>query len=415
MKLFSYAAKDSAGRVQRGRSYAEDEADLQKRLKSGGLYLVFVRAYSDVTAKKKIKPERVADFSRKLGEMAGAGVPLVKALQIVAGDENNSGYEKEIYGNVLKEVKAGETLSDAMKDQGEAFPTLFVNMMKSAENTGRLSVTCLGMADYYEKEHKLNNGIKTALAYPKVLSVLLVAVVIIVLSYVLPQFSGLFARMESLPVTTRILLAVSDFLKTRYLLLILIIAVLVVSYKAAESNLKFRIFTSKLELKIPRIGNLRKIVYTARFSRTLSSMYNAGVPILEALQISCETIGNAYIESQFERLLSDVRSGYSLSEAIEKVDGFTHNLASVIRVGEESGNLGKMLGSAAEQQEYEAEIAINKTVAMVEPVMIIIMAVIIGFIMISVIQPIYGSYNSIGNYGSYGTENNLSNYMGGME
>ena len=157
----------------------------------------------------------------------------------------------------------------------------------------------------------------------------------------------------------------------------------------------FRIKWDKMELHLPKIGYLKKVIYTARFARTLSSLYASGLPIINCLQIARTTIGNSYIEMQFEQVIADIRSGQNLSEAIEKVDGFTKKLSSTIMVGEETGTLDRMLLSVANQMEYDSEAALNRLVSYLEPVMIVVMAVVVGFIIIAVIQPIYGSYESI--------------------
>ena len=152
-----------------------------------------------------------------------------------------------------------------------------------------------------------------------------------------------------------------------------------------------------MEIKIPKIGKLRKIIYTARFARTLSSLYSAGIPIITCLTIAKTTIGNSYIESQFDDMIAKVRAGETLSNGIDGIDGFVKKLTSSVRVGEEPGELDSMLVSIADQMDYDSEIATEKLVAMLEPVMIVIMAAIVGFIMIAIIQPIYGSYQAIAN------------------
>lgn len=153
----------------------------------------------------------------------------------------------------------------------------------------------------------------------------------------------------------------------------------------------------KLELKLPVIGKLRRVIYTARFARTLSSLYSAGISIINCLQIARNTIGNSYIEKQFDQVIADVRGGMNLSESIDRVDGFTKKLSSSISVGEETGALDTMLVSIANQMEYDSEVAMNKLVSYLEPAMIVVMAAVVGFVIISVIQPIYGSYATIAN------------------
>ena len=175
--------------------------------------------------------------------------------------------------------------------------------------------------------------------------------------------------------------------------------VLFMIFKILTSIPRVRLFMDKMQIHLPKIGGLRKIIYTARFSRTLASMYSAGIPIVTCLQIAKTTIGNTYIESQFDQMIADIRAGKPLSEGLASIDGFVKKLPSSVSVGEETGALDSMLVSIADQMDYDSEIALEQLVAMVEPIMIVVMAVIVGFIMIAVIQPIYGSYQSIANQG----------------
>jgi type IV pilus assembly protein PilC len=235
------------------------------------------------------------------------------------------------------------------------------------------------------------------MTYPKILCFLIVAVVAVIMGYVIPQFESLFSQMDSLPVSTQILLAISNFVKSKWYIIIFIVVVAVMLFKVLFAIPQVRMAKDKVVLHVPVAGKLLKIIYTARFARTLSSLYSAGISIINCLNIAKNTIGNAYIESQFETVIAEVRAGGNLSEAIDKVDGFTKKLSSSIMVGEETGALDTMLVSIADQMEYDSELALGKLVAYLEPVMIVVMAVIVGFIMISVIQPIYGSYQTISN------------------
>ena len=178
--------------------------------------------------------------------------------------------------------------------------------------------------------------------------------------------------------------------------MIIIIAVIIyIAFRIIFAIPAVKYIKDKLELKLPVIGKLRRVIYTARFARTLSSLYSAGISIINCLQIARNTIGNSYIEKQFDKVIADVRGGSNLSESIDKVDGFTKKLSSSIMVGEETGALDTMLVSIANQMEYDAELAMNKLVSYLEPAMIVVMALIVGFVIISVIQPIYGSYQAI--------------------
>ena len=395
MEYYRYKAQDEKGKSKSGVMSAVDEFDLQAKLKGENMMLISYTIESKKVNHKKLKSNQVSEFCRNVGELLGAGVTLVRALRIISEDESVNPKQRELYAAILKQVRAGIALSDTMQEQGDAFPSLLINMIRSAENTGNLDKVAMQMASYYDKDYRLSQKVKSSMTYPKILVVMIVAVVAIIMGYVIPQFKSLFDAMDSLPVATTILLAVSNFVKDRWYILIFAAFVIYMIFRVLISIPQIKYLMDKLEVKLPKIGRLRKVIYTARFARTLSSLYSAGIPITNCLTIAKNTIGNKYIESQFDTLVHDIRNGAALSEAIEKVDGFTKKLSSSIMVGEETGALDNMLNSIADQMEYDSEMALNSLVAYLEPVMIVVMAVIVGFIMIAVIQPIYGSYEQI--------------------
>ena len=398
MANYRYKAQDNEGKIVNGQSNAANENELHEKLKADGLMLLDAKEL--VTTKrhlKRLKFDRLSDFSRNLSKLLGAGVTLVRALKIISDDESIPVKEREIYADVLRLVRTGMPLSDALEEEGDTFPPLFVNMIRSAESTGNLDATAANMAEYYSKEYKISQKISSTMTYPKILSVLIVLVVIVIMGFVLPQFEDLFAQMGTLPLATRILMAISDFVAHRWYILIFGAILLFIAYKILFSipAVKYRI--DWLEIHLPKIGKLRKIIYTARFARTLSSLYAAGIPIITCLQIAKTTIGNTYIEGQFDDMIAKVKAGETLSAGIDSIDGFVKKLTSSVGVGEETGELDSMLVSIADQMDYDSEIATEKLVSMLEPMMIVVMAVVVGFIMIAIIQPIYGSYQSIAN------------------
>ncbi len=395
MAAFKYIAKDETGKTVTGKMQAVDERDLHNKLKSDNKFLISAKEEIKQVKTKRLKSDALSDFCRNLGELIGAGVSMVRSLKIMSEDESYKPGIRAIYSNILKQVLTGTALSDAMDAQGGAFPPLLINMLRSAEETGDIDGIALQMAVYYDKDHRMNQKVKSSMTYPKLLTVLIVIVVSIIMGYVIPQFEGLFATMPSLPISTRVLLAVSNYVKTKWYVLILVGIIIFVFFKSLFSIPKMRIWRDKMELHLPKIGYLRRVIYTARFARTLSSLYSAGISISNCMVIARNTIGNAYIEKQFEQVIADIRAGEKLSDSIGKVDGFTKKLVSTIMVGEETGALDSMLSSVANQMEYDSEMALNRMVSYLEPVMIVVMASIVGFIMISVIQPIYGSYNAI--------------------
>lgn len=399
MNTYNYAAKDEQGRTVHGTLQANDETDLQARLKLEKRYLLSAKKQTGKGAAKRMRSDRVADFSRNISKLVGAGVPLVRALRIICDDETIREKDRRIFADILKQVRSGMSLSEALQEQGDVFPPMFINMYKSAEASGTMEATASQMAVYYEKEYRLNQKIRSSMTYPKILMVLIAAVVFVIMGYVIPRFQTLFSQMESLPVTTRALLGISGFVE-HHLLGIMVFCIGVWIFgKILLSAAGVRYQTDRMKVHMPLTGKLMRIIYTARFSRTLASLYNAGIPIISCLMIARDTIDNAYIEKQFDRVIADVRGGKALSEAVNQVDGFTKKLVSSMIVGEETGALDSMLISIAEQMEYDAEAAIGSLVSMLEPVMIVVMAVIVGFIMIAIIQPIYSSYEVISNSG----------------
>ncbi|MBQ6231613.1 MAG: type II secretion system F family protein [Eubacterium sp.] len=396
MATYKYKAKDEEGRISSGEMMAADENELHEKLKLDKMLLMDAREKVESKRRtKKMKYDRLSDFSRSLAKLLSAGVTLVRALRIIADDESIPEKEREIYNDVLKQVRAGMTLSDALEEQGDTFPPLFINMIRSSETGGNMDTTCMNMADYYSKEHRMRQKISSSMTYPKILGVLIVLVLIVIMGFVLPQFDSLFSQMDSLPLATRVLMGISDFVAHKWYLIIFFGVIIIMVLKIIFSFPKVKLWKDKMELRIPKIGKLRKIIYTARFARTLASLYSAGISIISCLQIAKSTIGNSYIESQFDDLIAHIRSGGTLSDGIDHIDGFVKKLPSSVNVGEETGALDHMLVSIADQMDYDSEIATEKMVAMIEPLMIVVMAVMVGFILIAIIQPIYGSYQAI--------------------
>lgn len=394
---YKYQAQDENGKRVTGVLPAGNEQELHEKLKAENKFLISAKPQNTARKLKRIKSNALSEFARNISELIASGVTLVRALKIISEDESIKEKDRAVYADILKQVRAGTSFSEALEAEGDFFPPLFINMIRSSESSGDLDRVAGQLSEHYDKEYRLNQKVKSSMTYPKILCVLIVVVVAIIMGYVIPQFQELFDQMDSLPLATTILLGISNFVKNRWYVLIFAGAVLFLILKLIFSISKVRYMKDKLELYLPLIGKLRRIIYTARFARTLSSLYSAGVSIMNCLQIAKTTIGNTYIESQFEKVIADVRNGNNLSDAISKVDGFTKKLSSSIAVGEETGTLDHMLISVARQMEFDSDMALNKLVSYLEPVMIVVMAVVVGFIMIAVIQPIYGSYESIMN------------------
>lgn len=395
MPEYKYRAQDKNGKIVKGKAEASDEVDLQRRFHDSGMLLLEAKPVVKQMALKPLKKTKLADLCRQLGTLVKAGVTLVKAIEIVANDESISPYERQLYIRLRDRVVQGVALSNAMEELEPAFPPLLIFMIRAAETSGTLDTTCLRLADQYTKEAQLEAKAKSSLTYPKILSGLIVVVLLILFGYVLPQFEEMFSTLPSLPVATRVLMAMSEFVKTKWYVLGVIVLLVVIFGKMVMKIPVVNYYFDLIKTK-GKWGSLMKVIYSARFARTMSSLYSSGIPIYSCIQISKGTIGNKYIEKQFDEVERQVLGGAPMSMALQDVDGFVNKLSSTIKVGEETGMLGPMLESVANDLDFYADQALMKLTALIEPVMIVIMAVAVGFIMIAIIQPIYGSYSTIG-------------------
>lgn len=395
--LFRYTAKDIDGRTVRGTMEAADYDALYAQLLEQGLYPQRVTGRGADRRPRTLRPQELSDLCRQLSTLLASGVSLVRALTIISQDEGISAGLRRVYESVLSEVRKGSSLSDALEAQ-QVFPALMLGMIRAGEGSGRLDRVAERLAVHYEKAHQMNQQVKSALMYPMILAVLSVAVVIV--TFVLPQFSDLFSTMDSLPAVTLALMAFSDFMVTKWYLLLLGLAALAAALRALRRVPSVRLALDRGKLTMPVFGKLHRIICTARFARTISSLYASGLPIITALQTARDTIGNAYIVSQFDAVLAQVRSGVSLSAALESVDGFQRKLCSSIAVGEETGQLDSMLDSIADSMEYDAQQASRRMMTILEPMLIVLMAFVVGFIIIAVMSPIIGSYSAIESSGN---------------
>ena len=395
MPEYRYRAQDQSGKIIKGRTDAADESALHKRFHDDGLTLLDAVPVVRRVALKPLKKAQLADFARQLGTLTKAGVILVKTLDIIAHDESIDTYERDLYLKLRDRIVQGVALSTAMEELDPAFPSLFIFMMRAAEQTGNLDDTAMRLATHYTQENELEQQVKSSLTYPKILGVLIVAVVAILFGYVLPQFEEMFAEIPKLPFPTRVIMAISDFVATRWYILLVIIALIVIFGKMIVRLAPIRYQIDKFKTK-GKWGKLTKVIYSARFARTMSSLYEGGIPIYVCIDIAKNTIGNSYIEAQFDTVLTKVSGGSSVSDSLRDVDGFVQKLPASIKVGEETGQLGPMLASVADDLDFYSRQALVKLTSYIEPVMIVIMAAIVGFVMIAVIKPIYDSYSTIG-------------------
>lgn len=392
MAEFSYTAARMNGSTVKGTMNAASAEQLRENLLRQQLYLLKYDEKHAATG-RRLKSRELAEFCRELSSMLGTGVSLVRSMQIILRRDLSPAM-KTTFTSLNSLIKRGVALSEAMEKQEGVFPELLINMVRAGESNGKLDQSLQKMAEHYDAEHRTNQDVKGAMTYPVILIVITLLVIVAVFTFIFPTFIGVFGDME-LPVITQIMMAISDFMTNQWILLIIIVLAVSLGVYWITRIQSVRYAWDKFKLKCPKVGKLMRIIYTARFARTFSSLYSSGLTILDALQITRGTIGNRYIAGQFDDVIKLVRQGTSLSESLSGVDGFDVKLTETIAVGEETGRVDDLLLNIAESFDYESSMAIKKLVKLIEPIMIMIMAVIILTVMLSVMLPIYQLYGSI--------------------
>jgi type IV pilus assembly protein PilC len=369
--------------------------DLKKTMKERDLYLI---DYREINPKevmgKKLGNKSLVVFSRQLSTMIAAGIPIIQALDMLQSKADNK-RSKDIYRNIFENVQKGNSLSDSMIAQRGAFPDLLTNMVRAGELGGTLDQSLFRMSSHFEKEAKLSSKIKSASIYPAILGSVSVIVVLLLVTFVLPTITSMFDQ-SLMPTSTRIILSISHFILNNWIGIIIGLVALVVGLRFALKVKSIKIEFDKLKLRLPIFGKLNRTVYSARCARAFASLYLSGVQTLDMIETAGKVLNNTYLEDKFEGVLESVSRGDLISQAIERTEEFDQMLSSMIFIGEESGSLGDILTSTADYFDNEADAALQRMVAMIEPIMIVVLGLIIGFIVISIMQPIFTMYGSVG-------------------
>ena len=377
-----------------------DEA--QEKIKSKGLFLIDVReevekksASQELSLGGKVTAKEISIFCKQFGTLLKAGVPVAAGLDILYRQTENKKL-KAALEDVYTEVQKGSQVSTAIKSHPKIFPSLMVHMVESAEMTGNLDEVMERLAIHYEKDAKINSRIKGAMIYPIVLSVISLVVVVFLITVILPTFTEMFTGSDTaLPGPTVFLMAISDFIiKYWYIVLggAFVLIFILNRYMKSETG-RYRF--DALLFKLPVVKSSIDKIVTARFTRTLGSLLRSGIPLIGALEISGSVTGNVVIEEKINYIAREVEKGETLGIALKRTPTFGPMVVSMIQIGEESGSLDQMLDKSADFYEQELEDAIDKLLKLMEPLLIVIMAVIIGFIVISMALPMFEMFNTI--------------------
>ncbi len=402
MDSYGYVAVNRAGKEVKGSIEAESEAKALAEIKARGMMVVSLAKQSVLTKDINIeiggkpKPRDLSVFCRQFVSMTKAGVSIIDALKMLGEQTENKKLKNAII-QVRVDVEKGEPLADAFAKHPQVFPNLLVSMTQAGEASGSLDVAMERMAMHFEKSSKTQAMIKKAMIYPIVIVIVMIAVIIVMLVVVIPSYTEMFNDLGAeLPAVTKAMVAGSDFLQEKWYICLAAVAGVVVLIKMyAKTNSGRHVF-GKLALIIPAIKNLKQKEASSMMARTLSTLMAAGVPLPEAVNIVSNTMQNIWYKEALIDVRDQITLGVPLSQPLETCGLFPPMVYHMTRIGEESGNTEDMLNKLADYYDEEVEMAVQSLMAVMEPMIIVVMAVIVGFMIISVLSPMMNLYDSIG-------------------
>lgn len=404
MAKFAYTAADKEGHEIEGTIESTSESRARKELASQGFTVtkmsevVVTEKKASAKAKKRPKPlfgtgvksENVTIFSRQLATLLKAGLPLLRSLEVIARQEKNP-YFKGIIEDIADSVRTGNKFSEGLAQNPKVFDKLYVNMARAGEAGGVLDVVLDRLSTFQEKALKTTNKVKSAMVYPIVIMSVAVIIVAILMVFVIPQFQKIFSEMlngAAMPGLTQIIINISDFMRDNYILTILIVVAVIVGFKLfLKTKIGIRMWDTAA-LKAPKIGDMVMKSTVARFTRTFGTLLASGVPILEALNITRGTINNSLITDALLRVHDRVRDGEPLAAPLDQQHIFPTMVTSMVEVGEETGQLSEMLIRIADNYDEEVDNSVGAITSVIEPIMIVFLAVVVGTIVIALFLPI---------------------------
>ena len=403
METFSYTAVGADGKEKKGSIVAETREDAARSLKDQGLLPMSIGKQSaldkDINfslGKKGVKVRDLSVFCRQFSSIIKAGVNVINALSMMSEQTENKKLKAAIK-NVQSNVEKGETLSSAMRSEGDIFPSLLVSMVAAGEASGSLETAIERMAIQFEKDAKISGMVKKAMIYPIILIVVMIGVVIAMMMFVIPNFMDMFEGLDAeMPFMTVMVINMSNFILDRWWLLILIVAGIVFAYKSYYKTDAGRHVIDRSKIKIPVFGVLTVKTACARFSRIMSTLLSAGMPMISAIEIAAGTMDNVLFKDALQKVRSGVALGMGFSQQIGVTRLFPAMLVHMVGIGEETGNIEDMLTNVANYYDEEVELATQSVTALMEPMIIIVMAVVVGALVLAIYQPMITLYSTLG-------------------
>lgn len=397
MKHFRYVAIDKKGKTVKGVTDALNNQEVHTILEKSGIYPISIEEISPPKFNLKnlnfsfgrVKQEELIIFTEQLSTLVSSGLPIVEALQGLSEQTENKTL-RNIISNIKTDIENGSSLSNAFRKYNRIFPEIYLNLLMVGETTGNLSDLLANIAQHLERDLETRRKISSAFAYPKFIIIVVTAVVIFLLTFIVPNFVSIYTQAgEELPTPTRILLYISGFLTRNYLTIIIVVVLIYVSYRIFYSTKFGKLFIDRYKLNIPIFGKINKMSVMSRFLHSFALILGSGVDIVETLEISSKVSGNTYLIKELEEVKGDIIRGNSISSAIKKRKFFPSIMSQMISAGERSGNLDIMLKKLAILWDKDIDYMIKNLSARIEPTLIIILGFIVGFVALAMYLPMF--------------------------
>lgn len=399
---FKYNVRDKTGKVINGKLEGENREAVSAKLRQMG-YIVLdleedrIAQLNKIQFGTSVKTKDVTIFARQFATMINAGLSLTKCLSILA-DQVDSKELRDVISQLNKDVEAGQSLSEAMMKHPKIFPPLFYNMVKAGETGGVLDEVLLRVADLMEQDAQLKGRVKSAMMYPMVISILVVVVVIAMMVFVVPTFIDMFSGAgQELPLPTQILVAISNYTASiKGVITAVVLGILYFVFKQWIQTDSGRFIWDSIKLKMPVAGNIIRKTSVARFTRTFGTLVSAGVPILSAMDIVADTAGNEVVTRALKTARGAIKEGETIAKPLSESPVFPGMVVQMVAVGEETGALDQMLVKIADFYDEEVGTAIDGLASAMEPIIMVVLAVVVGGIVIALYMPMFQSVTMVG-------------------
>jgi general secretion pathway protein F len=408
MPIYEYKAFDQKGKPRKGIIEADNEASARNKLRASGKYPIDLKENLSQSTKagrtalgssvifERVKSVEIHIFTRQLATLLGAGIPLVSALSSLLAQTANPALKK-VLAQIKDSVNEGNTLTNSLARHPKLFSNIYINMVRAGEASGSLDIVLEKLADFGEKQRTLQGRMKAALIYPVFMAVIGSAILFILITYIVPNITKVFADMErTLPLPTRLLISLSNLLRSYWWLILLLMVGAFFILRLFVRSARGRRIWDLIKLKMPILGSVNQKIILARFGSTMASLLGSSVPLVTSMQIVQSIVNNSLIAEVIEEAIEQIRKGRSMANALGSSPWFPPIFVQMISVGEQSGNLEPMLIKVSDAYEREVDMAIMGMTSLIEPIMIAVMGAAVGFVVLSILLPIFEMNQMIG-------------------